>query len=130
MHATAPTTAGEDHSPDIATMRATVERVLDPDAAPDVLPPAGEELDMLITLLRSQLEVIVPEVQDSLSLLSKNDVHRYCMLGCIGEARQKLRIGLNGASHEVRVALARKLARSVDALCNHYEHLQQLGAGS
>ena len=31
--------------PDIATMRATVDRLLDPDAAPEALPPAGAELE-------------------------------------------------------------------------------------
>jgi hypothetical protein len=127
MHATAPTPVGEEQQsvpPDIATMRATVDRLLDPDTAPDVLPPAGDELDTLISAMRGQLEVIIPEVEKAFRPLSKSDPQRYCVLACVGEARQKLRIGLDHApNREVAVALARKLARSLNALCNHYETL-------
>jgi len=43
-------------------------------------------------------------------------------LACIGEARNKLRLGDDGPP-PIRVSVARKLARVLNALCDHYENL-------
>ncbi|NUO43713.1 MAG: hypothetical protein HOV82_16955 [Streptomyces sp.] len=111
-------------SVDVTTMRQTVDRVLDPDSAPNVMPPAGEELDTLILTLRGQLALIVPEIETALRSLHKTDPQRYGVLACLSETRQKLRVSVDDrATHEVAVALARRLARSLNALCYHYERL-------
>ncbi|GHD98624.1 DUF6415 family natural product biosynthesis protein [Streptomyces alanosinicus] len=47
---------------------------------------------------------------------------RYCALTCVGEASRKLRVG-KGCPPSVRVAVARRLARSGQALCDQYEKL-------
>jgi hypothetical protein len=107
--------------PDIATMRATVNRLLDPDAAPEALPPAPSELDTLTRLMRGQLELLIPDIERMVGGRPKNVPH-YCALACVGEARGKLNAeplpGLSGA-----VAYARRLARVLNALCDHYERL-------
>lgn len=125
-------TARSDTEPlDIATMRATVDRLLDPDSAPDVLPPAGEELAELIATMRSHLEQIAPEVEAAAIRLPVKHPHRNCAFACVGEARQKLRISVEHVTNpEVTVALARKLARSLHALCEHYDHLEHIGSAS
>jgi len=107
--------------PDLETMRATVARLLDPDGAPEALPPAAAEVDTLIRMMRGQLELLIPDVQRLVGGRPKN-VSQYCGLACIGEARGKLSAqpqpGLSGA-----VAYARRLARVLNALCDHYERL-------
>lgn len=107
--------------PDIATMRQIVNRLLDPDAAPEALPPAASELDTLTRTMRGQLELLIPDIERMVGGRPKN-VPQYCALACVGEARGKLGIeprpGLSGA-----VAYARRLARVLNALCDHYERL-------
>lgn len=108
--------------PDIATMRTAIDRLLDPDAAPDALPPAGDELETLTRQLRGHMELLAPEVEQAALKLSKESIPRYCALACVGEARRRLgaepRPSLGGPA-----AYARRLARSLNALCDHYEHL-------
>jgi hypothetical protein len=107
--------------PDIATMRATVNRLLDPDAVAEVLPPAAGEVDTLTRTMRGQLALLIPDIEDMTGARPEN-VAQYCALACIGEASSKLsaapKPGLAGA-----VAYARRLARVLNALCDHYEHL-------
>jgi hypothetical protein len=106
--------------PDIATMRATAALVLGPDDGPNALPPAAE-VDALTERLRDHLEVLIPEVARTAGPRPYS-VQSYCALACVGEARGKLRV-TPGNVLEVRVAYARKLARSAKALCDHYERL-------
>lgn len=106
---------------DVTTMRKTIDRLLDPE--PHQPPPAGDELTTLITTLRNHLEAITPAVEKAIHRLPKTDTERYCALACIGTTRQQLRITADGASHEVAVSLGRRLARSLNALLYHYEHL-------
>ncbi|MEU6379288.1 DUF6415 family natural product biosynthesis protein [Streptomyces sp. NPDC046909] len=105
-----------------ATMRALAHRLLQPDAAPDVLPPAADELEDLIRRLRGHLSLLAPEVEEQALTHSTDGVLRYCALACVGEAHGKLRVaplpGLSGAA-----AYARRLARTLDSLCEHYEKL-------
>lgn len=108
--------------PDIETMREVVNRLLDPDAAPDVLPPTAEELDTLTLQIRGHLDLLMPEVEQAALRLSKQSIPRYCMLACLGEARGKL--SKQPASGEYGALVhARRLARALNALCDHHETL-------
>jgi hypothetical protein len=108
--------------PDIATMRETVNRLLDPDSAPDVLPPGADEVDTLTVMLRGHLELLAPEVERAAKWLNRESIPRYCALACVGEARGKLR-ARPGRGEYGAVAYARRLARVLNALCDHYESL-------
>ncbi|MGI5143324.1 DUF6415 family natural product biosynthesis protein [Streptomyces sp. CA-106110] len=103
---------------DIATMRQTIGQLLPPDAK-----PAGiSEVETLTNLLRDHMQLIIPEIEQAAGKLPTDDVPRYCALACIGEARAKLRTAAGHGPHRA-VAYARKLARSLAALCDHYEAL-------
>lgn len=106
----------------VATMRETAQLILAPDAAPDALPAGAAELDTLTATLRGHLELLAPEVERAAGRLPKGSIPRFCAQACVGEARGKLRAepkpGLSGA-----VAHARRLARVLNALCDHYEAL-------
>ncbi|MFJ3302177.1 DUF6415 family natural product biosynthesis protein [Streptomyces sp. NPDC086549] len=107
---------------DIKVMRETARILLEPDAAPDALPPGPDELDTLTRTLSGHLELLVPEVEKAAGRLHKESIPRYCALACVGEARGKLRSTPRpGVSRDV--AHARKLARVLNALCEHYEKL-------
>lgn len=108
--------------PDILTMRTTIDRLLDPDAVPGTLPPKAEELATLTLQLRGHLDLLMPEVEQAALRLPKDDIPRYCALACLGEARGKLRAEPSPTPHGP-VAYARRLARVLNALCDHYEHL-------
>ncbi|MFF7310572.1 DUF6415 family natural product biosynthesis protein [Streptomyces sp. NPDC008137] len=121
MNATARTPLAED-PPDLATMRETAHRMLGPDSAPDVLPPSGEELETLTATLRGQIELLAPEVEQAATLLSESSPTRAAALACAEEAGGKLR------AHELSFVplagsamYARRLARVLAALCDHYE---------
>jgi hypothetical protein len=108
--------------PDITTMRAVVDRLLDPDASPEALPPAADELDTLTLQIRGHLDLLMPEVEQAAQRLPKDYIPRYCALACLGEARGKLRAQPSPTPHGP-VAYARRLARVLNALCDHYENL-------
>lgn len=107
---------------DIATMRQAVNVLLDPDAAPDALPPAPEKLDTLTLQLRGHLQLLMPEIERAARQLPKNSVTRYCVLACLGEARDRLR---TEPSHRYGgpAGHARRLARALKALLDHHEKL-------
>ncbi|GGW47308.1 hypothetical protein CP966_25300 [Streptomyces galilaeus] len=119
-HATARPAAAEAEPspPDIATMRATVRRLL----AADAELPTPDELSTLAPLLRGHINALVPTVENAASRLPKDDVPRACAMACVGEARMRLRLG-DGDTETVRAAVAVRLARSVNALTDHYETL-------
>ncbi|WNC00504.1 DUF6415 family natural product biosynthesis protein [Streptomyces sp. CGMCC 4.7035] len=112
-------TNNDTRAPDIAMMRETINRLLTPT---ENTPHTSTELETLTGLLRGHMELLMPEVQAAAVKLPKDDVPRYCALACIGEARQRLAAepspvpGGDGA-------YARRLARSLAALCDHYETL-------
>lgn len=113
---TAPTTASAEQVPaDTATMRATARRAIDPSTP-------GDEASGLLALLRGEIELMIPEVQDIADRQSQDSIPRYCALACVGEARMKLSLaagdGLSG-----QAAYARRLGRVLNALCDHYETL-------
>jgi hypothetical protein len=102
-------------------MRETASQLLGPDDAPDFLPPGQAELDTLTRTLRGHLEVLLPEVE-RLATAPHKSVQQYCALACVGEARRKLTITPDPDLRS-RALHSRRLARSVDALCTHYERL-------
>jgi hypothetical protein len=98
-------------TPDIETMREIVDRLPDPDAVPETLPPTADELDTLTLQLRGHLELLMPEVEQLAHGLSKNSIPRYCALACLGEARQRLAAQPSPAPGG-DLAYARRLARA------------------
>ncbi|WP_406171198.1 DUF6415 family natural product biosynthesis protein [Streptomyces sp. NBC_00996] len=108
--------------PDLEAMRDAVNCLLDPDAVPEALPPAPEELDTLTLQLRGHVGLLVAEVEQMALRLPKDSIPRYCALACLGEAREKLRAQPGGGPHGALV-YARRLARVLNALCDHHEAL-------
>ncbi|MFF4828240.1 DUF6415 family natural product biosynthesis protein [Streptomyces sp. NPDC001312] len=104
--------------PDIATMRATAGRLL----ADGPEPPMADVLQTLALMLRGHMNVLIPAVEMAARNLPKDDVPRACAMACVGEARMRLRLG-EGDNGAVRLTVAVKLARSVNALVDHYETL-------
>lgn len=107
---------------DLATMRDTVTRLLDPDAVPEALPPTGDELRMLTETVRGHIEELVPAVEAEARKLKPGSIHRYTVLGCVWEARSRLEAQpsprFGGAP-----GYACRLARALTALCDHHETL-------
>ncbi|MFD5392265.1 DUF6415 family natural product biosynthesis protein [Streptomyces sp. NPDC127074] len=118
--ATRPPTSEEQHQRplDIRTMRAGTRRLLAKGAEPLSL----EEVETLTLRLRGHITVAVPGVEQMARSLSEDDTRRACARACIGEARMRMRMEL-GATLPARIAHAQRLARSVNALCDHYENL-------
>ncbi|WP_328845454.1 DUF6415 family natural product biosynthesis protein [Streptomyces sp. NBC_00258] len=103
---------------DVEVMRASANRLVGEDAEL----PSVEELETLTLQLRGHIMLTIPEVEKAAFKLPDDDVPRACALACIGEAR--MRLGLE-AGHGLPAAIkhAQRLARSVNALCDHYENL-------
>ncbi|MGW1798634.1 DUF6415 family natural product biosynthesis protein [Streptomyces sp. NPDC001984] len=104
---------------DITTMRQTIGRLL----PPDVEPLDSSEVDTLTALLRGHMELVIPEVQAEALRLPKDDVRRYCALACIDEARGRLGRVAAGPGRHDRLVYARRLARSLNALCDYSDAL-------
>lgn len=114
-----------DLPPDIETMR-TSARILLVEGA-DV--PAPDELVTLTLTLRGHMELLAPEVEAIAGREPKDSIPRYCALACVGEARGKLRAG-QGPGADGGVTYTRKLARSLNALCDHWENLNGVRPGA
>ncbi|MGW1039314.1 DUF6415 family natural product biosynthesis protein [Streptomyces sp. NPDC002547] len=106
----------------VETMRQTAGKLLAPHAAPDALPPTATELETLTLEVRGHLALLMPEVEEAAGRLPSESIPRYCALACIGEARQKLGEQPSPAPGGA-AAHARRLARSLNALVDHYESL-------
>ena len=117
------TTSGTTTLPaDVATMRETAHRVLGPDSTPEALPPAGDELMTLTAMLRGHIELLAPEVEQAAGRLPKNSPTGAAALACVGEGTRKLRAPeLAFTPLAGTVMYARRLARVLAALCDHYE---------
>ncbi|AEM87880.1 DUF6415 family natural product biosynthesis protein [Streptomyces violaceusniger] len=102
----------------IRTMRASARRLL----AEDAELPSTDEVETLTLRLRGHIMVAVPEVEQMVGTLPRDDTRRACARACIGEARMRMRLE-PGATLPARIAHAQRLARSVNALCDHYENL-------
>ncbi|MFI9170501.1 DUF6415 family natural product biosynthesis protein [Streptomyces lincolnensis] len=108
--------------PDVETMREVIDRLLDPDAVPETLPPAPGELETLTVQIRGHLALLLPEVEEAARKLPRQSIPRFCALACVGEARERLRAeptprfgGIPGH--------ARRLARTLNAVVDHWEAL-------
>ncbi|MFF3375757.1 DUF6415 family natural product biosynthesis protein [Streptomyces sp. NPDC002680] len=104
---------------DTETMRASAYRLLAPDAAV----PSVQELETLTLTLKGHLALVIPEVERAATGRDDDyDLARVCAWTAVSESRRKLslepRPGLS--SH---IAYARRLSRSLNALCDHYETL-------
>ncbi|MEV8065947.1 DUF6415 family natural product biosynthesis protein [Streptomyces sp. NPDC085995] len=105
-----------EHPLDVETMRATVRLVL------AEAPQMTADLATLRLRLRGHMNLLIPAVEALTRKLPPEDIPRACATACIGEARMRLRLG-GGDNDRVRLAVTVKLARSVDALADHYETL-------
>ncbi|MFF4961389.1 DUF6415 family natural product biosynthesis protein [Streptomyces sp. NPDC001222] len=103
---------------DVEMMRDSASRLIGPDTAS----LKDEKLAGLTGQMRGHMQLIIPKIEQAAEKLPEDDVPRYCALACIGEARAKLRATAGDGPHRA-VAYARKLARSLMALCDHYEAL-------
>ncbi|MFB8777201.1 DUF6415 family natural product biosynthesis protein [Streptomyces broussonetiae] len=105
---------------DVAMMRTAVRRLMT--GAPELLPL--EELKDLVLQMRGYAVVSIPEVEAAAYRQSEDDIPRACALACVGEARRLLRQGASDETQPAYVAHVRRLARSVNALCDHRENLR------
>ncbi|WP_406359349.1 DUF6415 family natural product biosynthesis protein [Streptomyces sp. NBC_00715] len=124
MQSTARPPSGEDCDdcpPDIATMRSSARRFLTEDA----FLPSSLELETLMLQLRGHMQLLIPDVEQLIARLPHDDVPRYCALACVGEARRKLGIARHFGL-DAGIAHARRLARSLNALCDHYENFSDV----
>ncbi|MEU5097607.1 DUF6415 family natural product biosynthesis protein [Streptomyces sp. NPDC020996] len=108
----------EQRPPDVDVMRSVVRRLL----AENADPLAAGELETVTLQLRGHINLMIPEVQAITDRLPKEHIPRYCALACLGEARRKVRLPVPEAPH-ASAAHARRLARVVAALCDHFEAL-------
>lgn len=106
---------------DVATMRAAARRLLGEDAEP----PSQEELATLTLQMRGHMMLAIPEVEAAAQRLPEDDIPRACALACVGEARMRLGLEPSNGTFPAGIAHAQRLARSVNALCDHHENLRQ-----
>lgn len=117
---TGPVQTASDIEPlDISTMRETVGRLL----PPDVEPLDSAEVETLTSLLRGHMELLIPEVHAAAVTLPKDDIPRHVAIACVNEARGRLGRAAVGPGRQDALVYARRLARSLNALCDHYEAL-------
>ncbi|MGW3571161.1 DUF6415 family natural product biosynthesis protein [Streptomyces sp. NPDC000941] len=118
--ATRPLTSEErDQRPlDIQAMRIGAHRLL----AEDAKLSSVEELETFTLRLREHIVLAVPQVEQMADGLPNDDTRRACARACLGEARMRMRLE-PGATLPARITHAQRLARSVNALCDHYENL-------
>ena len=122
---TAPARATEDQDPrppDIKVMRAAAAELL----GENTPLPRYEDVQTLTLLYRGNLMLMIPEVENLTGRLPHDDTPAKVALAGIEEARLRLdeiptatqKVGLVS-----EVKRAQRLARSVLALCDHYENL-------
>jgi hypothetical protein len=99
-------------------MRADARRLLAPDAE---LPP-DDELETMALRLRAHLMLAIPVVEALADRFPEGDVPSACAYSAVMEARTRLDLEPR-RSMAGRVAYAQRLARCVNALCDHYENL-------
>jgi hypothetical protein len=104
---------------DVQVMRAAARSLLAEDA--DL--SSDEESEILTLQLRGHLALAIPVVEALADRFPEDDVPSACAYSAVMEARTRL--GLEPRrSVAGRVAHAQRLARSVNALCDHYENLR------
>ncbi|MEU5002247.1 DUF6415 family natural product biosynthesis protein [Streptomyces sp. NPDC021622] len=103
---------------DVTLGRGTARRLLD-----DVQDPSGDELKDVSLLLHGHLSLLVLEVEQRTRLLPEDSVAREAALAGVGEAQRRLEEPVPGAAQPTARKYAQDLARSVEALCTHLDHL-------
>ncbi|MFK0154630.1 DUF6415 family natural product biosynthesis protein [Streptomyces sp. NPDC090493] len=112
------TEAQQQLAPDVETMRATAHRFL----APDARPIPTDQLPTLAGALRGQIQELIPTIEAMTRGFPDGDIPSACALACCREAG--MRLGLQpGYNSPGPMSVAVKLARSVAALCDHFENL-------
>ncbi|MFG2544368.1 DUF6415 family natural product biosynthesis protein [Streptomyces sp. NPDC048594] len=122
MNATAPHHQRGMAPVDLQTMRSQARLVMVLNETGDL--PEPPALDTMALMLRGMIEVLAPEVEAVAVTLPKDDVPRACALACVGESRMRLRLG-SGDTRDVRQSVVVKLARSLNALCDHHTTLRR-----
>ncbi|GAA3895128.1 hypothetical protein GCM10023084_54840 [Streptomyces lacrimifluminis] len=85
--------------------------------------PSVEELQTLTLMLKGHLALVIPEVGRAASARRRDDtLTRADARMAISETCRKLRIEPS-AGLSAHLAYARRLSRSLNALCDHYEKL-------
>ncbi|MFF4306998.1 DUF6415 family natural product biosynthesis protein [Streptomyces sp. NPDC001601] len=112
---------------DIETMRETVNRLLDPDAVPGVLPYSGAQLLTLTETVRGHVELLAPEVEEMARKLDATSVARFTALQSVWEARSRLE-AVPSSRFGGELGYARRLTRALNALCDHWENLNGITA--
>ncbi|HZF90691.1 DUF6415 family natural product biosynthesis protein [Streptomyces sp.] len=103
---------------DIGSLRSAARRLLADEAE---LPSEGE-LETLTLQMRGHLMLAIPVVEALADRFPEDDVPSACAHAAAMEAR--IRLGLEPRRGlPAQVAHAQRLARSVNALCDHYENL-------
>jgi hypothetical protein len=103
---------------DVVTMRAAARRLL----AEDAELPTDDELETLTLQLRGHLMLVIPVVEALAERLPEDDAPRACAHSAVARARTQLNLK-PWVTLPRRVQHAQRLARSVNALCDHYENL-------
>ncbi|AXE85574.1 DUF6415 family natural product biosynthesis protein [Streptomyces sp. Go-475] len=115
------TTIADPPPPDLAVMRETTQIVLGGDSGPHPL-LRDDEVATLTEALLGHLELLLPQAEQAAARLPRNSVTRSGAMHCVAEARGKLRAPeLGFAALAGSVTYARRLARVLVALCEHYE---------
>ncbi|MFD3992756.1 DUF6415 family natural product biosynthesis protein [Streptomyces sp. NPDC058583] len=107
---------------DVQTMRETALRVLGEGA--DAL--SMDDVESLIQALRGMLRLLLPEVTAAANRHPKGDIPRVCALLGVEEAERRLRTRHVPAASPWALRHARRFARSVMALTDHYVNLSGL----
>ncbi|MGW6309062.1 DUF6415 family natural product biosynthesis protein [Streptomyces niveus] len=103
---------------DISTMTNTAAALLDDVAEP----PVGEAVVLLTLQLRGHLNLLIPELEQRCDGAGARNVA--CTQAGIGEARRRLAADPSSVGHLRHATL---LARSVIALCRHFQRLAAPG---
>lgn len=105
---------------DIEGMRASAGRLL----APDAEVPSAQDLETLTLALKGHLALIIPELEQAAAgRRDDDDMPRVCARMAVAESRRKLSVA-PGPGLSDRAAYARRLSRSLRALCDHHEQLR------
>ncbi|WKX10167.1 DUF6415 family natural product biosynthesis protein [Streptomyces sp. NL15-2K] len=107
---------------DLATMRESVSLLLDIEGAPVAEPPSGTELVTLTATLRGHLELIISEVEAEAAQLGGENTLVHAARTCVWEARSRL-AAEPSRRYGGEAGHARRLARVLKLLCDHYEVL-------
>ncbi|MFF9309681.1 DUF6415 family natural product biosynthesis protein [Streptomyces sp. NPDC014748] len=110
---------GTEYPLDVRLMRQSALRLIGETA----VVPGDAELDVLTLRMRGHLQLLIPEVEKAARARPTDDIPRYCALACVGEAGLRLNARVQAAQDAL--PRARRLARSLNALCDHYESLTE-----